>query len=70
VTRNIPAESHVFLPVLHKTSAEGLSAHTFYECKIPIPPDCKPPAEPVYRLYSPSETELQALDEYLREMIA
>lgn len=60
----IPAEFAEFLDVFSKTSADALPEHTKYDHKIELEEGKIPPFG---RLYNLSETELKALDTYLKE---
>jgi len=63
----VPPDYADFAEVFSKDSATVLPPHRPYDHRITLEPDTKPPFGPLYSL---SETELKALDEYLTENLS
>jgi len=63
--KQIPTEFWQFLGIMSKEAADVLPEHQSYDCKIDLKEGSTPPCGPIHPL---SETELQALREWLREM--
>jgi len=63
--KQIPLEFQQFLGIMSKEAADVLPEHRSYDCKIDLKEGSTPPWGPIYPL---SETELQALREWLKEM--
>jgi transposase InsO family protein len=63
----VPSEYAEFADVFSKESASVLPPRRPYDHKIPLEPGTTPPFGPLYSL---SEVELKALDEYLKENLA
>jgi len=63
--KQIPTEFWQFLGIMSKEAADVLPEHQSYNCKIDLKEGSTPPWGPIHPL---SETELQALREWLREM--
>jgi len=61
----VPPEFRQFMGIMSKEAADTLPEHQQYDCKIDLKEGSTPPWGPIYPL---SETELQALREWLREM--
>jgi len=61
----VPPEFQQFLGIMSKEAAEVLPQHRPYDCKIDLQEGSTPPWGPIYPL---SETELQTLREWLKEM--
>jgi len=61
----VPPEFRQFMGIMSKEAADTLPKHQQYDCKIDLKEGSTPPWGPIYPL---SETELQALREWLREM--
>jgi len=61
----VPPEFPQFMGIMSKEAADMLPKHQQYDCKIDLKEGSTPPWGPIYPL---SETELQALREWLREM--
>jgi len=61
----VPAEFHQYLAVMSKELADTLPEHSSYDCKINLKEGSTAPWGPIYPL---SETELQTLREWLKEM--
>ena len=61
----VPPEFQQFLGIMSKEAAEALPKHRPYDCKIDLQEGSQPPWGPIYPL---SETELQTLREWLKEM--
>jgi len=61
----VPAEFHQYLGVMSKEFADALPEHRSYDCKIDLKEGSTAPWGPIYPL---SETELQTLREWLKEM--
>ena len=61
----VPAEFRQFLGIMSKEAADALPKHRPYDCKIELKKGSTAPWGPIYPL---SETELQALREWLKEM--
>ena len=60
----LPQKYQAFKQLFEKSAADKLPEHTTYDHKIPLAAGSMPPFGPIYGL---SETELQALREYLDE---
>jgi hypothetical protein len=63
----IPRDYEDFAEVFSKESASVLPPHRPYDHRIPLEPGTTPPFGPLYSL---SEVELKALDEYINENLA
>jgi len=61
----VPVEFRQYLDIMGKEAAEALPNHRPYDCKIDLKEGSVTPWEPIYPL---SETKLQALREWLKEM--
>jgi len=61
----VPMEFHQYLGVMSKEAADALPKHCSYHCKIDLKEGSTAPWGPIYPL---SETELQTLREWLKEM--
>ena len=64
---SLPAQYHKYLKVFAPETARKLPEHREWDYAIDLQPGSKVPWGPIYAL---SEVELQALREYLDEMIA
>jgi hypothetical protein len=62
----VPPEYQDFADVFSKSKAEVLPPHRAYDHSIPIEDDSQPPHGPIYPM---SQTELQAVREYLEDML-
>lgn len=62
----IPTQFHHHLDVFRKSNFDKLPEHSKYDHSIPLEGDLQPPFGPIYSL---SEVELKALDEYLKDNI-
>ena len=62
--QTIPQEFHDFLEVFKKSNSDKLPDHGPFDHAIPTEGDSHPPFGPIYSL---SEVELKALDDYLKE---
>jgi len=63
--RQVPPEFQQFMGIISKEAADTLPKHQQYDCKIDLKEGSTPLWGPIYPL---SETELQALREWLKEM--
>ena len=63
----VPEEFRLFLDIMGKEAADALPEHRSYDHEIRVKEGETPPWGPIYPL---SETELQALREYLKEMLS
>jgi len=61
----VPPEFRQFMGIMSKEAADTLPEHRQYACKIDLKEGSTPPWGPIYPL---SESELQALREWLKEM--
>ena len=61
----VPPEFRQFMGIMSKEAADTLPEHRQYDCKIDLKEGSTPPWGPIYPL---SESELQALREWLKEM--
>jgi len=61
----VPPEFRQFMGIMSKEAADTLPKHRQYDCKIDLKEGSTPPWGPIYPL---SESELQALREWLGEM--
>jgi len=61
----VPPEFRQFMGIMSKEAADTLPEHRRYDCKIDLKEGSTPPWGPIYPL---SESELQALREWLKEM--
>src|SRR5262249_4301060 len=64
---SIPCDYDDFAEVFSKESARVLPPHRPYDHRIPLEPGATPPFGPLYSL---SEVELKALDEYIKENLS
>ena len=62
----LPAQYHQYLKLFEPATAQALPKHRSFDHAIDLEPGAQPPWGPVYAL---SEVELQALREYLDEML-
>jgi len=63
--KQIPLKFRQFLGIMSEEAANALLEHRSYDCKIDLKEGSTPPWGPIYPL---SETKLQALREWLKEM--
>jgi len=63
--RTVPAEFCQYLGIMGKEAADALPEHRSYDCRIDLQEGSTAPWGPIYPL---SETELQTLREWLKEM--
>ena len=63
----VPPSLHDYLDVFSKEAADELPCHAAYDHVIPLQPGTSPPFGPIYSL---SEVELKALQEYLEENLS
>jgi len=63
--RTVPAEFRQYLGIMGKEAADALPEHCSYDCRIDLLEGSTAPWGPIYPL---SETELQTLREWLKEM--
>ncbi|KAK4685054.1 putative transposase, partial [Tremellales sp. Uapishka_1] len=61
---SVPVEFHGFLDVFRKSNSDKLPEYGKYDHSIPLEGTSQPPFGPIYSL---SEVELKALDEYLKD---
>ena len=64
---SVPEEYHDFADVFDKAKADMLASHRPYDLKINLEEDSTPP---LGQMYSPSQTKLVALREFLDEHLA
>jgi len=64
-SEQVPPEFQQFMGIMSKEAADTLPEHRQYDCKIDLKEGSTPPWGPIYPL---SESELQALREWLKEM--
>jgi hypothetical protein len=64
---SVPSEYAEFADVFSKESASALPPRRPYDHQIPLEPGTTPPFGPLYSL---SEVELKALDEYIKENLS
>jgi len=62
----VPKEFHEYLDVMSKETADALPQHQSYNCQIDLKKGEAAPWGPIYPL---SENELEALQEWLKEML-
>ena len=63
----VPPSLHDYLDIFSKEAADELPHHAAYDHVIPLQPGTSPPFGPIYSL---SEVELKALQEYLEENLS
>src|SRR5947209_2120103 len=62
----LPKRYHPFLKLFSRTTAQKLPEHSVYDHTIPLIPETSPPWGPIYPM---SQAELDALREYLDDML-